>query len=162
MIFEYFVNGSLLNEFIYCKNKIIFIKNKIKQAENINIKIGNIYDEDNKKIRIGNIEIDGIDKKNKLIIELKKNMKNLDGDRFQCLFYLYYLKNIYKDYKCKIIYKENEKEEIIELNKKNEKLLISKIKELENHYISGEYNKNLIDLDKKCRGCGFLDYCINF
>lgn len=147
---------SLLNDFIYCKNRIFWIFNEITNIENSNILLGNILEDNSTKIKFNGFEIDKIDIKNKCIIEYKKNY-DFEGNEYQILYYLYLLKFIYPNYKGKLLFHENSKEKIVTLNKNSEEKLIKKIKEYDFFIKNIKYDEKI--KGKICKGCRFEELC---
>lgn len=145
----------MLASFLYCENQAYLKKNNLSSTNHINITIGNIYDEENKKIKFDGFEIDEINNKEKLIIEYKKSCENKEGSLIQLLFYMYLTKNIFKGYRGKLVCIESKEVFYIKLTKEKEKYLLENIKLLmELNY----FDKNLIN-STKCTECSQYDYC---
>lgn len=150
-----FIKPYIINSYFYCKNRVYIELNSISKTEHENVSIGKVLDESNNKIKFDGFEIDGIDLKNKLIIESKKSKSNFDGNKYQLIYYIYLLKHIYKDFNGKLIFKNNNEEILIEYNKEEELkllLILEKIKEIKN------FDINLIN-SNKCELCGYFEFC---
>jgi len=150
-----FINPYLIQSYFYCENKVFIEKNKINVPKHSNIDIGNMYDEDLKKVKFEGFEVDEINKKLKVIYEFKKRYSNPKGNKYQILYYLFLTKKIMKNYIGVVKYIENKIEIKYKLNKKTEKKLldiINKIQEI------NDFNHKLIN-SNKCINCGQNDFC---
>lgn len=143
-----------LSDYIYCRNKIIIERNQLDFSEDQNIKIGSALDSDNKKIKISNFEIDGIDLKNKFIIEKKKTLKQKDSIEFQLLYYLFLTKNIYPGFKGKAE-DYNGNYFIVDYD---ENKLLNKLQEMEQFIFDNKFDNSLLN-QKKCDNCRFFYFC---
>lgn len=152
---EVFVNPFLIQSYFYCHNKVYIEKNKLSISEHENLFIGKLLDEENNKIKFDNFEVDEIDLKNKYIIEYKKSCSNFEGNKYQLLYYLYLLKNIYTDFKGKLVCIENKKEYIIEKTKLEEDKIKIILKNISNIDV---FDISLLN-NGKCEKCGYYEYC---
>ena len=151
------IEPNLINEYFYCKNKLI-IKN-LQTSFNKYIAIGNMYDKENlSKIKLGNFEIDEIDFNNKIIIERKKRISNFEGSKFQLLYYLYLTKHIYKNFQGILVGIEDNKKYKFKLNKENEKELEKICNDIIDIINQNSFNKELL-IESKCKNCGMYDFC---
>jgi len=150
-----FIHPYLISDFFYCKNRCYIQKNKLATSKHLNLSIGKLYDEDLKKIKFRDFELDEIDIQNKTIYEYKKSCSNKKGSKFQLLYYLYLTRNIYINFKgCLKCIEDNSKEYVF-INKKNLEELLTIINLIKNLNF---FDISLIN-NKKCDKCGLYDYC---
>lgn len=160
---ENIITGTLIQEYFKCKRQAsLHINNIGFYSENMNIQLGKIIEScvyerrsnKNKEYRIGNVVVDYIDFKNKILHETKKSSKGIEFFKYQLIYYLYLVGN---DYSGIIeIPKERKKIQIVmtEEYKRDIENAISDINEMIK-------TKNIIPFIKKpiCKGCSLQTYC---
>lgn len=114
------ITGTHIHYYFYCKKKLwLFIHDLKMEHTSQLIELGNIIEKStynrrsnkNKQVLIGSIKVDYVDKKKKIIHEIKKSSKNLNVSIWQTKYYLYILG---KDWKGIIeIPNERKKEHVI-------------------------------------------------
>lgn len=152
-----FFKPYMIQEYFYCKNKTYITKNNLYKSDNKYIQIGNIIDEDNQKIKFNGFEIDGLDKKRKEILEVKKTCTNFEGIKYQLIYYIFLLKKLYKSYTGRIICKESKKE--YKINPQEEdfiklKKILNAIEDIDSFDVS-------LKKKEKCEKCGYFDFCFS-
>ncbi len=158
------MKGIFVSSFVMCKTELWYQSHNINLDKfDINILKGRIIAEESlqnitKEKAIGDIKIDRINFRSRVITEIKKSKKSLDEGKYQLIYYLYKLKYLTGiEFEGEIsIPKENYKETII-LDKQLESNLKEILKEI----------KCIINLEKPpapeskpyCKGCMYYELC---
>lgn len=152
------ITGTLIKNYFHCKRQAWLYYYGINFKSNFT-KTGQILhkEKNENEIIIDNIKIDNIDYKNKLVIEYKKSSSNLEGSKFQLLYYLYILRQKGLVFKGKLEDLEFKDIYYYELDKENEKKLLCLFYEIK--YLLSK-NVPVVKLNKRdCKNCSFYDYC---
>lgn len=156
------ITGTLINYYTLCKRKCWLFYNNLRLEDNSeDVKIGKelhkLKERENSEILIDNIKLDKMTKHH--LIEYKKSKSNIEGTKFQILYYLYILKNKGIDRIGKIIVIEKTKKNCIEiyLDNNSEKELLKKIDEIE-ILLNSDVIPKFIE-NKNCKKCAYYDYC---
>jgi len=124
---EKMINGTIVNSYVTCKKKAWLQARSISaNKNNTYLQAGKIYAEIRKDVskRVGNIEIDEIEKgKYFLIKEYKKTFSNFKASKTQLLFYMYNLQKELKLKKIKgvLVSEETNEKKYLSMDKKNKK-----------------------------------------
>ena len=101
MIDEMYIRGVQVNYYFVCKTKLwLFSHNVSMERESDAVKLGklihrNVFDRDEKEIRIGPIAIDAVRRGDVIEIrEVKKSRAFEKASYYQLLYYLYYLSRL--------------------------------------------------------------------
>ncbi len=159
------ITGIMIYYYFVCKRKLWYFVNEINmEAEDENIMLGKLLDEnsykrDDKHINIDNvINIDFI-KEHRELHEIKKSKALEEAGVWQVKYYLYYLKQRGVDgLKAKIDYPLIKKSLVVELSEEDEKQLgtvIKEINELKKEICPPEFEKKKI-----CNKCAYHDLCL--
>lgn len=152
------ITGTLIKNFYHCKRQAYLYYYGLNFHSEYT-RIGELMhlEEGDKGITIDNIRLDNI--KNNNIIEFKKTSSNIEGTKFQVLFYLDYLYNKGLRLRGKIFDLSTKEEYLIELNNESRKELNTT---LDNIKLMLESNVIPIRKEDKreCKNCSFRDYCL--
>ncbi len=150
------ITGTLIKNFFHCKRQAYLFYYALNFRSDI-IRVGEIMHEEqnSKELVFEKIKIDDI--KGEYLVEYKKTSSNLEGTRFQVLWYLKYfyeknvpLKGLIKD----LTYNQ---EYVVEFNENSKKALNKVINEIKS-VLKGGIPKRLTK-KKFCKECSFFDYC---
>lgn len=158
------ITGMMIYYYIVCKRKLWYFYNQIQmEADNENVQIGkvldeNAYEREEKHINIDNvISIDYIKIKG-ILHEVKKSKKIEEAGIMQVKYYLYYLKQKgVKGIKGKIDYPLLKQSIDVELTAEDEKYIESvliDIKEIVNTHLPPKLEKKRI-----CKKCAYFELC---
>ena len=150
------ITGTLIKNFLHCPRQAYLYYYGLNFRSEV-VKIGELMHKEQKakEYIFENVKVDDI--KDGYLIEYKKSSSNLEGTKFQTLYYLDYFKSrgvILKGLIKDLTYKQ---EYVLELNDKVKKELDEMIKRL-SLMLQGEL-PNRLKLKKECKGCSFFDYC---
>lgn len=158
------VTGIMVYYYYVCKRKLWYFMHEIRmEADNQNVKLGKLLDEnsyirDNKHIMIdGVINIDFL-RGNSVIHEVKKSKSIEEAGIMQVKYYLYYLhKKGIDDMKAKIDYPLLKQSVSVELNDEDLELLDKVVRDIVQ---IGECPK-VPELKKNsiCKKCAYHDLC---
>ncbi|MBU3181656.1 CRISPR-associated protein Cas4 [Clostridium psychrophilum] len=158
------ITGMMIYYYIVCKRKLWYFYNQIQmEADNENVQIGkvldeNAYEREEKHINIDDvISIDYIKSKG-ILHEVKKSKKIEEAGIMQVKYYLYYLKQKgVKGIKGKIDYPLLKQNIDVELTAEDEKYIESvliDIKQIVNTYLPPILEKKRI-----CKSCAYFELC---
>ena len=154
MIYYYFV----------CKRKLWYFTNEINmEAENENVMLGKLLDENSYKKNDKHINIDNVInidfiREHKELHEVKKSRAIEEAGIWQVKYYLYYLKKRgVSDLKAKIDYPLIKKNVVVELTQEDELRLEEIIKEIED--IKKQLLPPEFKSEKICKKCAYHDLC---
>ncbi|MBU3191739.1 CRISPR-associated protein Cas4 [Clostridium bowmanii] len=158
------ITGMMIYYYIVCKRKLWYFYNQIQmEADNENVQIGkvldeNAYEREEKHINIDDvISIDYIKSKG-ILHEVKKSRKIEEAGIMQVKYYLYYLKQKgVKGIKGKIDYPLLKQNIDVELTAEDEKYIeaiLIDIKEIVNTYLPPILEKKRI-----CKSCAYFELC---
>lgn len=160
---EYKVQGLKISYYMVCKRKLwLFSKNISMEMGNERVGEGILLHENSfkkckhKEVLIDdNIRIDAIDGDKIKEIKLSSSLPLVD--KFQVLYYLYYLKQlgIYKTAEINYI-KENKKQYIV-LSEDDEQVLIEVLTDIQS-ILSAKYPPRVQKLPYCCK-CAYYEYC---
>lgn len=158
------ISGIMIYYYIVCKRKLWYFYNQIQmEAENENVQIGkvldeNTYEREEKHINIDDvISIDYI--KNKGVLhEVKKSKKIEEAGIMQMKYYLYYLKQKgIEDIKGKVDYpllKQSINIELTDEDEKNIETILVDLKEIITRPLPPVLEKKRI-----CKKCAYFELC---
>lgn len=150
------ITGTLIKNFFHCKREAYLYYYGVNFSSDI-VRIGELMHEEHgsREIVFEKVKVDDI--KNDVVVELKKSSSNIEGSKFQLLYYLSYFKSKGLNFKGKIIdLSYNEEYEVV-LDEKTELELKKVLFEIE-VLLKGnipDRKKN----KKDCKNCSFFDYC---
>ncbi|MBU3218178.1 CRISPR-associated protein Cas4 [Clostridium estertheticum] len=158
------ITGMMIYYYIVCKRKLWYFYNQIQmEADNENVQIGkvldeNAYEREEKHINIDDvISIDYIKSKG-ILHEVKKSKKIEEAGIMQVKYYLYYLKQKgVKDIRGKIDYpllKQNIDVELTEEDEKYIESILIDIKKIVNTYLPP-----LLEKKRICKSCAYFELC---
>ncbi|WP_292460702.1 CRISPR-associated protein Cas4 [Methanothermococcus sp.] len=159
------IRGTQINYYFICKTKLyLFSKNIQMEKESDIVELGNIlhrssYKNEKRDVIINSIAIDFI-KNNEGILEIhevKKSDRMKTADRYQLLYYLYYLKKLGIDAVGILNYPSKHKVEKITLTEKGEKEIIKIIEDIENIINHNEPIKP--ERKSYCKKCAYYEFC---
>ncbi|MGC8680317.1 MAG: CRISPR-associated protein Cas4 [Candidatus Micrarchaeia archaeon] len=158
------MRGIFISSFVMCRTELWYQSHNINLDKfDTNILKGRIVAEESlqnltKEIAIGDIKIDRINFRRKIITEIKKSKKSLDEGKYQLIYYLYKLKHLTGiEFKGEIsIPKENYKETII-LGGPLELDLKKILKEVK--YIINLEMPPAPENKPYCKGCMYYELC---
>jgi CRISPR-associated exonuclease Cas4 len=161
------IKGTQINYYFICKTKLyLFSKNIQMEKESDIVELGNIlhrssYKNEKRDVIIDSIAIDFIKNNDGAleIHEVKKSDKMKKADKYQLLYYLFYLKNKGIESVGVINYPSKHKVEKITLTKENEKELMKIIEDIENIIKS----RKPIKPERKsyCKKCAYYEFCFS-
>jgi CRISPR-associated exonuclease Cas4 len=154
------ITGTLIKNYFHCKRQAKLYSLGINFQSEITKKAEISHKEKNEKefyFEYLGIKLDNIDFKNSKILEYKKSSSNIEGSKFQVLFYLKKLKEVGIYFYGEIIDLDFDKKYEIKLNEKNEKELKSKLLEIE-EFLKEEKILKAKNI-KGCNKCSFYNYC---
>ena len=163
MINKIDLTGTLVNSYVVCKRKAWLNSRKINpNKSNSFLLMGSSYNSNRTtQKRIGNIELDEIEKGKHIIVkEYKKTFSNIEASKMQLLFYMKNLKEELNLNKINgyIISEENNEKLFLPFDSKNEEKIDKLIDE-----ILVALNNNQIPKftrTKLCDYCGHNMYCL--
>ena len=151
------ITGTLIKNFFHCKRQaylyyygLNFKNELVKTGENIH-KEACSHEYVFEKIKIDDI-------KNDYLIEYKKSSSNLEGTKFQVLYYLNYFRKKGLRLKGKIKDLCFNDEHKVQLTIKNIRSLNKVIEEIKKLLTDNKIPRKL-KTKKLCKGCSFFDYC---
>ncbi|MBX4262152.1 CRISPR-associated protein Cas4 [Clostridium estertheticum] len=158
------ITGMMIYYYIVCKRKLWYFYNQIQmEADNENVQIGkvldeNAYEREEKHINIDDvISIDYIKSKG-ILHEVKKSKKIEEAGIMQVKYYLYYLKQKgVKDIRGKIDYpllKQNIDVELTDEDEKYIESILIDIKKIVNTYLPP-----LLEKKRICKNCAYFELC---
>jgi len=158
------ISGMMIYYYIVCKRKLWYFYNQIQmEAENDNVQIGKVLDENAYKREEKHINIDdviSIDyiKDKGILHEVKKSKKIEEAGIMQVKYYLYYLKQKGVDgIKGKVDYpllKQSIDIELTEEDEKNIESIIIALKAIVNSQLPPMLEKKGI-----CKKCAYFELC---
>jgi len=158
------ISGMMIYYYIVCKRKLWYFYNQIQmEAENDNVQIGKVLDENAYKREEKHINIDdviSIDyiKDKGILHEVKKSKKIEEAGIMQVKYYLYYLKQKGVDgIKGKVDYpllKQSIDIELTEEDEKNIESIIIDLKAIVNSQLPPMLEKKGI-----CKKCAYFELC---
>lgn len=158
------ISGMMIYYYIVCKRKLWYFYNQIQmEADNENVQIGkvldeNTYERENKHINIDDvINIDYIRNKG-ILHEVKKSKKIEEAGIMQVKYYLYYLKQRgVDDIKGKVDYPVLKQSIDIELTEEDEKYIESVLIDLKE--IVNRPLPPLLEKKRFCKNCAYFELC---
>lgn len=158
------ITGVMIYYYFVCKRKLWYFSNEISmEAENENVMLGKLLDEnsykrDDKHINIDNvINIDFV-REHKELHEVKKSRAIEEAGIWQVKYYLYYLKKRgVSGLKAKIDYPLIKKSIVVELMDEDElrfEEIITEISAIKKQLIPPKFEKKRI-----CSKCAYHDLC---
>lgn len=159
------ITGVMIYYYYVCKRKLWYFLHEINmEAENENVMLGKMLDEesykrDEKHINIDNvINIDFI-KEEKEIHEIKKSRAIEEAGIWQVKYYLYYLKQRgVVGLKAKIDYPLLKKNLVVELSEEDEQKLTEIIRDIA--LLRGQVQPPQLVPRKLCAKCAYHDLCL--
>jgi CRISPR-associated exonuclease Cas4 len=154
------ITGTLIKNYFHCKRQAKLYSLGINFQTEITKKAEISHKEKNEKefyFEYLGIKLDNIDFKNNKILEYKKSSSNIQGSKFQVLFYLKKLKEIGIEFTGEIIDLDFDEKYKIKFDEKNEKEIENKLLE-----ITEFLKEEKIPKTKKfkcCNKCSFYNYC---
>ncbi len=158
------ITGVMIYYYFVCKRKLWYFSNEINmEAENENVMLGKLLDEnsykkDDKHINIDNvINIDFI-REHRELHEVKKSKAIEEAGIWQVKYYLYYLKQRgVSDIMAKIDYPLIKKNIVVELTDEDELRIEEIIREITN--IKSQLLPPKFETKKICNKCAYHDLC---
>lgn len=158
------ITGVMIYYYFVCKRKLWYFSNEINmEAENENVMLGKLLDEnsykkDDKHINIDNvINIDFI-REHRELHEIKKSKAIEEAGIWQVKYYLYYLKQRgVSDIMAKIDYPLIKKNIVVELTDEDELRIEEIIREITN--IKSQLLPPKFETKKICNKCAYHDLC---
>ncbi|TZE81608.1 CRISPR-associated protein Cas4 [Calorimonas adulescens] len=160
------ITGVKINYFFYCKRQLWFFTHHINMESNsIDVEIGKevheeYFNRNKKEIAIDEIiAVDFVDN-NGIIHETKKGKKLDRGDKYQILYYIYYLQNKgVKNSKAVVHFPLYNKKEELELQDNDIRVLKNAFKEI----TEIEKSDKPIEVQKmsKCNRCSYYELCFS-
>lgn len=157
------ITGAEVHYFFICKRELWLFANNINtEHESDQVREGKLiheffYSSKNKKVNIGRIEIDFVEKGVE-IHEVKKSRKVEKAHEFQLLYYLYYLKQKgLNNLKGIINYPLIRKKKTVILTKEKEQELLSVLEEI--HTVLGKKKPPKEKWIPYCRKCSYREFC---
>lgn len=152
------ITGTLIKNYFHCKRQAWLYYYGIN-FENELSRIGTLmhFEAGSDELAFDQIKIDKI--KGNKVIEFKKSSSNLEGAKYQLLYYLYILKQngINKQGTLKDLEFGDTYQFVLDSgNLSSLKKVISEIKEFIN---SNNHIPARKKLKKECKGCSFFEYC---
>ena len=147
------ITGTLIKNFFHCKRQAYLYYYGLNFHSEYT-RIGELMhlEEGDKGIAIDNIRLDDIKGSN--IIEFKKTASNLEGTKFQVLFYLDYLHKKCFNLKGKIVDLSTKEEHIIELNERGRKELNSALSDIQ-IMLQSDIIPERKENKAECKNCSF-------
>lgn len=157
------ITGSLVNSFMVCQKKCWLQARQINPTKsNQHLLLGSAYSNARgNHVRIGNIELDELQKGKSLIVkEYKKTFSNLEASEMQLLFYMSNLKSEMnlKDISGYIISEESDEKKYIPYSSENEKILqktLAELLDIVNNNTAPKFEQKPL-----CTFCGHNLYCL--
>lgn len=163
MINKIVLTGTLVNSYVVCKRKAWLNSRKINpNKSNSFLLMGSSYNSNRTtQKRIGNIELDEIEKGKHIIVkEYKKTFSNIEASKMQLLFYMKNLKEELNLNKIDgyIISEETNEKLFLPFDSKNEE----KIDKLIDEILVALNNNQILKFTrtKLCDYCGHNMYCL--
>lgn len=152
------ITGTLIKNYFHCKRQAYLYYYGLNFHSEYT-RIGELMhlEEGNKDITIDNIRLDDI--KNGNIIEFKKTTSNLEGTKFQVLFYLETLYKKGLNLKGRIIDLSTKEAHVIELNSKSREELGIALNNI-NLMLQSDTVPARKEHKMECKNCSFRDYCL--
>ena len=158
------ITGVMIYYYFVCKRKLWYFTNEINmEAENENVMLGKLLDENSYKKNDKHINIDNVInidfiREHKELHEVKKSRAIEEAGIWQVKYYLYYLKKRgVSDLKAKIDYPLIKKNVVVELTQEDELRLEEIIKEIED--IKKQLLPPEFKSEKICKKCAYHDLC---
>ncbi len=158
------ISGTMIYYYVVCKRKLWYFYNQIQmEADNENVKIGKVLDENSYEREEKHINIDDIISidyiKNKGILhEVKKSKKIEDAGIMQVKYYLYYLKQKgVEGIKGKVDYPLLKQCIDIELTDEDEKYIESVLIDLKG--IVNKPTPPILEKKTICKKCAYFELC---
>lgn len=158
------ITGVMVYYYFVCKRKLWYFANEINmEAENENVMLGKLLDENSYKRSEKHINIDNVInidfvKEHKELHEVKKSKAIEEAGIWQVKYYLYYLKQRgVEGLKAKIDYPLLKKNVGVELTQEDEERLgkiVQEISELKKQAYPPDFKKKKI-----CGKCAYHDLC---
>ncbi|WDV44539.1 CRISPR-associated protein Cas4 [Clostridiaceae bacterium M8S5] len=158
------ISGMMIYYYIVCKRKLWYFYNQIQmEANNENVQIGKVLDENTYKREEKHINIDdviSIDyiKDKGILHEVKKSKKIEEAGIMQVKYYIYYLKEkgVY-NLKGKIDYPLLKESIDIELTEEDEEYIKETIKDI--LQIVSNPIPPMLDKKNICKKCAYFELC---
>ena len=158
------ISGMHIYYYFVCKRELWYYMHGLgMEADNENVLLGKLLDENSYKNSDKHIMIDGVINidyisEHNMIHEVKKSRKIEEAGIWQLKYYLYYLKNKgVSGLKGRIDYPLLKQNKIIELSQEDEKqleIICDEIAEI------SESNQVPLCMDKKiCKKCAYYEFC---
>lgn len=158
------ITGVMVYYYFVCKRKLWYFANEINmEAENENVMLGKLLDENSYKRSEKHINIDNVInidfvKEHRELHEVKKSKAIEEAGIWQVKYYLYYLKQRgVEGLKAKIDYPLLKKNVEVELTQEDEERLgkiVQEISELKKQVYPPDFKKKKI-----CGKCAYHDLC---
>jgi len=160
---ELYIRGMQVNYYFVCKTKLwLFSHNISMEHESDLVKLGallhrSFFGKEEKDIVFGPIAIDVVRVRDGLeIVEIKKSDKLEKADRYQILYYLYYLSKFGIKARGKISYPKQKKNLEVKLEE-NEIHKIEEVLRDIQKIVAGKMPKP--EYKPYCRKCSYFDFC---
>jgi len=165
LIDEMYIRGVQVNYYFICKTKLwLFSHNLNMENESDLVKLGrllhlDVFEREQKEIRLGSIAIDVVRRGDTLEIREVKRSDSLEkAHRYQTLYYLYYLKRIGIHAKAVLSYPKAKKNVELELSDEIESEIERILDEIE-EICKGEMPKP--EYKSQCRKCAYFEFCFS-
>jgi len=160
--------GTYITYYFHCKRQLwLFSRDICMEHNSEDVSIGKILSENSyprmrHEIHISNLAsevvIDFLDRKNKIVHEVKKSNKMEELHIWQLKFYLYFLESLgLANLKGKIDYPKLKRTIEVELKKEDKEVLEKTMKEI-NQVISQNSPPALIN-KPYCKKCSYYEFC---
>ena len=158
------ITGTHINYYFHCKTQLWLYSKRVGFEHSSNIvKVGKSLERVNKhRFKEVHFRKFSIDKATKdYIIEIKKSDSNIDGAKWQLVFYLYKLKQkgVIKKGRLEFlesVFSKKKRFELV-LNRTTEQKLLKILEDIKKVIALPKPPKP--KLERKCQGCAYLEYC---